>query len=628
MKNTILIIAMVFLFLSCNDVQNTNDKTKSHETIYNLPYHSIELNDLDVFEKTSSNWKVVEEVKLDQFNENVFDVMEGLGVLVNLSDDKNKSHLITTFDHGDIELEFDVMMPKESNSGVYFQGRYEVQLFDSWGQNVPSHSDMGGIYERWDERREDGEKGFEGHSPKINAAKSPGLWQHVKIIFHAPKFDSSGKKIKNANFEEVWLNGELVQKNVDVTGPTRSGIADDEVEMAPLMIQGDHGQVAFKNLRYKLYDSNRIFTSKLSVREYDYKGVQIPNLDSLQPLRVLQTDSISSSIIKENRVFRLLDYKGTLIVPESGDYLFDARLHSAGALLIIQNDTVINRNRAYELDDTNTGLVNLTKGEVPFQFIYNKSNQWTLGFQLNYEGPGIQYQSLSSPESLIFEKSNEDNQVVIEVDNEVVMQRGFLMFTGNKRTHCIAVGTPEKTHYSYDLAAGSLLAAWNGPFYDVTEMWYNRGIEQLGKPLGFTMWFAGEPQFSALETDNSDWPAHDYEVSPQNYDGYELDTNGFPIFLRKVSGVQIKDKFVPTETGRGLERTINTKGDSQIWHKIGEGNSIKKITDDTYRIDGTNYFVQVLGDGFAPIIRKKGEKEEMLVKLSTDKQSLQYRIIW
>ena len=57
----------------------------------------------------------------------------GTGILLNINDNVKKTNLVSVFEHGDIELEFEVMLPKGSNSGIYLQGRYEVQLFDSWG---------------------------------------------------------------------------------------------------------------------------------------------------------------------------------------------------------------------------------------------------------------------------------------------------------------------------------------------------------------------------------------------------------------------------------------------------------------------------------------------------------------
>src|SRR5690606_29433465 len=119
----------------------------------------------------------------------------------------------------------DFMMARGSNSGVYLQGRYEVQLFDSWTKTNPSYSDCGGIYQRWDDTKN---RGYEGTAPLVNVARAPGLWQHLQIRFRAPRFDSKGMKIENARFESVYLNGVLVQQQIGLTGPTRSPLSNEE----------------------------------------------------------------------------------------------------------------------------------------------------------------------------------------------------------------------------------------------------------------------------------------------------------------------------------------------------------------------------------------------------------------
>jgi hypothetical protein len=135
------------------------------------------------------------------------------------------------------------MVPKGSNSGVYFQGRYEIQILDSWGVKEPTYTDCGGIYERWKD-----DKGYEGHAPKVNASKEPGQWQSFDMIFRAPRFDAAGKKIANAKFEKVVHNGQIVHENVEVTGPTRAAVYEDEKPLGALVLQGDHGPVAYRNM--------------------------------------------------------------------------------------------------------------------------------------------------------------------------------------------------------------------------------------------------------------------------------------------------------------------------------------------------------------------------------------------
>jgi len=169
----------------------------------------------------------------------------GLGVAINGIDGRTVN-LFTGMQHGDCELHVEFMVPKGSNSGVYLMGRYEVQILDSWGVENPRHSDCGGIYQRWKDN-----KGYEGHPPRVNASLPPGQWQSFDITFRAPRFDSEGAKTGNARFIKVAHNGEVVHENVEVTGPTRAAAFEDEQPSGPLMLQGDHGPVAYRNIRIR-----------------------------------------------------------------------------------------------------------------------------------------------------------------------------------------------------------------------------------------------------------------------------------------------------------------------------------------------------------------------------------------
>ncbi len=151
--------------------------------------------------------------------------------------------LVTDRKLGDVELYLEFMVPKGSNSGVYLQGMYEVQVFDSWGVPQPTSSDCGGIYHRWIDN-----KGVGGSAPMVNASRRPGEWQSFQIWFRAPRFDASGKKVENARFIRVLHNGLLVQKEVEVDGPTRAAMEIPEAPLNPLMLQGDHGPVAYRNI--------------------------------------------------------------------------------------------------------------------------------------------------------------------------------------------------------------------------------------------------------------------------------------------------------------------------------------------------------------------------------------------
>jgi hypothetical protein len=154
------------------------------------------------------------------------------------------ANLCTDRSFGDVELYLEFMLAKGSNSGVYLQGLYEVQIFDSWGStDALTSSDAGAIYHEWIE-----EQGVGGSAPLVNAARRPGEWQSYQIWFRAPRFDGTGKKIEPARFQRVLFNGRLVQKDVEASGPTRAHLSIPEAAQNPLMLQGDHGPVAFRNI--------------------------------------------------------------------------------------------------------------------------------------------------------------------------------------------------------------------------------------------------------------------------------------------------------------------------------------------------------------------------------------------
>ena len=211
---------------------------------------SVSLASLSAFRPTSANWKIVGAATADRNLPLAMAEEPGTGVLVNRPTPGARGNLFTIWEHGDLDLSLDVMMPKGSNSGVYLMGRYEVQLLDSWGVKAPTFADLGGIYQRWDDARGAGREGFEGTPPRQNASRAPGLWQHLEISFRAPIFDGQ-RKVANARFLVVRLNGILVQENVGVTGSTRAAAFLDEAPTGPLMIQGDHGPVAVRNIRYQ-----------------------------------------------------------------------------------------------------------------------------------------------------------------------------------------------------------------------------------------------------------------------------------------------------------------------------------------------------------------------------------------
>jgi len=137
-----------------------------------------------------------------------------------------------------LHLEFRTpFMPKargqgRGNSGVYLQGRYEVQVLDSYGLSGESN-ECGGIYGCG--------------KPVVNMCAPPLVWQTYDLTFTAPRFDADGKKIKNATMTVVH-NGVLVQDKTEVPNPTAANWGGDPKTPGGLHLQ-DHGNPAqYRNI--------------------------------------------------------------------------------------------------------------------------------------------------------------------------------------------------------------------------------------------------------------------------------------------------------------------------------------------------------------------------------------------
>jgi hypothetical protein len=206
--------------------------------------------DLAGWRTPTGTWSVVNDVSLDPADPKKLVLVPGQGVIVN-SATSHTVDLITEAEFGDMEVHVEFCIAKHSNSGVYLMGRYEMQIYDSFGVEKDQYPgiECGGIYPRWIN-----EKDVEGHSPRVNASKPPGQWQTFDITFRAPRFDASGKKIDNAKVVKFVHNGKVIHENVELNGPTRGPIAEDEKPTGPIRLQGDHGPVAFRNLRVKAID--------------------------------------------------------------------------------------------------------------------------------------------------------------------------------------------------------------------------------------------------------------------------------------------------------------------------------------------------------------------------------------
>jgi hypothetical protein len=210
----------------------------------------IELShDLQAWQEAVGEWYQAGDARIDPKNSRRISGKPGHGVLVNGKDGRTQN-LVTRQQWGDVEIQLEFLIPQGSNSGVKLESVYEIQIADSAKVAKPTGADCGGIYPRA-EAKPKYHHIDDGIAPLTNAAKPAGEWQTLEIVFRAPRFDFHNKKVANAQFEQVRLNGKLIHDHVDVAYPTGNVWREKEKPRGPLLLQADHGPVAFRNIRVR-----------------------------------------------------------------------------------------------------------------------------------------------------------------------------------------------------------------------------------------------------------------------------------------------------------------------------------------------------------------------------------------
>lgn len=531
--------------------------------------------DLNSFEGNKGSWTEVGKVWADPTVPNELQSTNGTGVFANLPAKKKPGvDIVSKEKYGDVDLSLEYMVAPGSNSGVYLQGNYEIQILDSWANTTTKPGDNGGIYQRWDESKPEGQKGYQGYAPRQNASKAPGVWQKLEVSFQAAKFDASGKKIENARFLSVKLNGVTIHENLEVFGPTRGSMTGEDIALGPLRIQGDHGAVAFRNIEITPFNTKIPTIS--SVNYETFQG-SFNNLEELAGKTAVAKGSVASlnEVPASVSDVNLTKYTANLNIAEAGEYQITLQVPGGLSGFAVGGETIS--------DLSNRGVrvrKQLKAGANPIQIIASKNRNWSVdGFNLAISGPGLRSTDLLVSEA---GASQDTDPILVDADETPVLRSFRDIPNSNRLAHVVSVATEEQVNYAYDMETGTLIQVWRGEFLDATPMWNSRG-NGVSVPRGAVINLT-TPAINAVSSDYS--ASEEFRTK-----GYQLmDGSEDVVFSYLLSGEAVKDEIKVLDSGKGINRSVSGIGNG--FYKVAAGTEIQKINKGYYLLSETGVYLE------------------------------------
>lgn len=603
---------------------------------------TISLDDLSAWKPSTAagNWQIAGDVTADLNENEKMATVKGKGILVNLPDAQNKANLLSVAEYGDVDVSFDFMMAKHSNSGFYLQGRYEVQLLDSWGAQNPRYGDCGGIYAR--RRFVPEEQMFEGHAPRQNACLAPGLWQHIDISFQAPRFDAGGKKISPAQILKIVLNGVLIHENVTLTGPTGGPISEQEAATGPFMIQGDHGPVAFRNFVVTPSSGTPPGMGPVAYKVWYGKFREPGEFLNKKPDLSGVTEKLNWAVSKQESNFGIV-YNTSLLVPKAGKHRITTQI--AGRYMVKVNGKEVLPDSWTHSSGKRTADIELPTGASPLEITVYKIDDWmppVVGFWL--EGPGtrpVAYHTLSSVLGLPY-----SDPIFLDAKEPMVF-RSFmdLQFREGQPTdyparlsHAVNVGHPLKLHYTYNLDNGGLPQIWKGEFLYTSPMWDDRG-DGSSRPRGAVLSLG---DYATVINANATPAKPAAELPPGSFTttlermqtsaqyrplGYDTDANNLPTFRYQIYGAEVEDQLRVSEGGQYLTRTLQFKqlpAGQALLCRLAVGSNIADLGNGLWSVDNKKYIIRVAAGTQARVDTINGQA----TLVTPAAAQVQYAIMW
>lgn len=576
-----------------------------------------------------SAWSVVGQLQLDGWPVTSLSATSGAGML--FVDTQQATRLALPLEHGNTVLTLEFVNGPEAVFGIYLQGGYRLDLQGPYGagalySGLPADGEMPEVY-----------------NPLLAAERSPGVWQRLQVFFQAPQFDENERKQASARIEKVYLNGQLVQYQRQLPALSPGAVSGEETRKGKLVLWSEQGQAAFRNIRYR--EQPPLFSHigkdgvpvlampTVKYHYYEWEGTvdHLPDFSRLRPKESGQLSRFDLAGVRDRSEQYGVRYEAMLDIPADGSYTFFVTSDD-GAKLYLDSQLLIDNDGLHGPEEKQA-RVQLTAGEYPLRLDFFQGGGGD-HLSVSYLAPGGEKRYLNSTDPENAGWTPEDRQLEVRTDAEPYLLRSFVYFppeqTADKRTHTLSVGEAEGPHYTVDLSDGSLLMSWNGGFVDAVDMWDNRGIQQVARPLGAVLAFSGDPQWAYLEQPEAAWPDTPAADAGFRHLRYELDDLGRPVFHYKYNNAHLSDQISPAENPHSLVRRLSAEGSSDdLYTLLARGTSVSRIGQGQYYVAGGDYLISVKEKRNMKIyIRQEGDFHAVVARITGSDAHLTYQIDW
>lgn len=377
------------------------------------------------------------------------------------------------------------------------------------------------------------------------------------------------------------------------------------------------------------------FLSKLRYQLYHGEWKKLPDFSSLKPVSDgdLADGHITLAPAKDHKHGFGMVFDAEFNIAESGDYVFSLTSDD-GSALIIDGETVVGNDGIHPAKTASMKEA-LEAGlhTMQVQYFEGGGNR-TLA--LSVKGPGkfgTRWLSIERDEARKAAQSYDPILLTAANLGEAVMHRAFLP---DAKPRAIGVGYPGAVNLVWDADLLNLAYVYRGDFMDAAQHWNGRGSQSvpLGKDKVITA--AGLP-FQILESLDEPWqpfseakvkyerdnadPQAEITINVRHPDyqfrGYRLDGKRFPTFRYDYRKLSVTDTFAPAEIDgvHSVVRTLAIEGnpDEHTWFRVANTGSLKN--ENGWFDVGQGLKVKV--EGGEPTTRKSGDREELLVPIST-----------